>query len=86
MADRMTTREAIAIVRDYAPTVTDCAKLHAALLTVATIAEHHADRNRKNKRRQRARITDFAPGGATASASTTGSESPDRDGAGAVNS
>lgn len=30
--------------------------------------------------------TDFAPGGATASASTTGSESPDRDGAGAVNS
>ena len=51
----MTTREAIAIVRDYAPTVTDCEKLHAALLTVAAIAEHHADRNRKNKRRQRAR-------------------------------
>lgn len=80
----MTTREAIAIVRDEA-------KYHGqtvreALLIVATIAEHHAYRNRKNKRRQRARITDFAPGGATASASTTGSESPDRDGAGAVNS
>ena len=80
----MTTREAIAIVRDEA-------KYHGqtvreALLIVAEVAEHHAERNRRNKRRQRARITDFAPGGATASASTTGSESPDRDGAGAVNS
>ena len=82
----MTTREAIAIVRDYAPILNDCPRLRDAILTVATIAEHHAERNRKNKRRQRARITDFAPGGATASASKTGSESPDRDGAGAVNS
>ena len=48
----MTTRDAIAIVRDFAPTVTDCSKLHDALLTVAAIAEHHAERNRKNKRRQ----------------------------------
>ena len=51
----MTTREAIAIVRGYVQTVTDCEKLHAALLTVAAIAEHHAERNRRNKRRQRAR-------------------------------
>ena len=34
----MTAREAIAIVRDYAPTVTGCEKLHAALLTVAAVA------------------------------------------------
>ena len=84
----MTTREAIAIVRDYKPLndTGEWAYLLEAMRIVAAIAEHHADRNRKNKRRQRARITDFAPGGATASASTTGSESPARDGAGAVNS
>lgn len=85
----MTTREAIAIVRDYKPLndTGEWAYLLEAMRIVAAIVEHHADRNRKNKRRQRQRITDFAPGGATASASkTTGSESPDRDGAGAVNS
>ena len=51
----MTTREAISIVRDYAPIVTGCENLHAALLTVAAIAEHHAERNRQNKRRQRSK-------------------------------
>jgi len=84
----VTTREAIAIVRDYKPLNDTCewAYLLEAMRIVDAIAEHHAERNRRNKRRQRARITDFAPGGATASASKTGSESPDRDGAGAVNS
>lgn len=52
----MTTREAIAIVRGYVQTVDCWDYLREALLIVAAIAEHHADRNRKNKRRQRARI------------------------------
>ena len=50
----MTTREAIAIVREQA--AGHGHTVREALLIVATIAEHHADRNRKNKRRQRARI------------------------------
>jgi len=54
MADRMTTREAIAIVREQA--AKESGPVRDALLLCATIAEHHADRNRKNKRRQRARI------------------------------
>lgn len=56
----MTTREAIAIVRDEA-------KYHGqtvreALLLVATIAEHHAERNRMNKRRQRKRENEAGNG------------------------
>ena len=47
----MTTREAIAIVREQA--ASHGQTVREALLIVATIAEHHADRNRKNKRRQR---------------------------------
>jgi hypothetical protein len=49
----MTTREAIAIVRDEAKYVSPLVR--EALLIVAGVTEHHADRNRKNKRRQRAR-------------------------------
>ena len=47
----MTTREAIVIVREQAAKETG--PVREALQLVATIAEHHADRNRKNKRRQR---------------------------------
>lgn len=53
----MTTREAIAIVRSYVQSVNCWNYLREALLLVATIAEHHADRNRKNKRRQREKET-----------------------------
>lgn len=49
----MTTREAIAIVRAQA--AKESGPIREAMSLVATIAEHHADRNRKNKRRQRAR-------------------------------
>lgn len=52
-AHAMTLDEAIAIVRDEAKYVSPLVR--DALLLVATIAEHHAERNRKNKRRQRAR-------------------------------
>lgn len=50
----MTTREAIAIVREQA--AEERGVTREALLIVAAIAEHHAYRNRRNKRRQRARI------------------------------
>jgi len=54
----VTTREAIAIVRDYKPLndTGEWAYLLEAMRIVAAIAEHHAERNRRNKRRQRARI------------------------------
>ena len=53
MADRMTTREAIAIVRDEARHCGETVK--TALLTVAAVAEHnHARRTRrKSDRRER---------------------------------
>ena len=58
----MTTREAIAIVREQA-------KYHGqtvreALLLCAAVAEHHAERNRRNKRRQRAREREAGNGNA----------------------
>ena len=49
----MTTREAIAIVREQA--AKESGPTREALLLCATIAEHHAESNRRNKRRQRAR-------------------------------
>lgn len=49
----MTTREAIEIVREQA--AEERGVTREALLLVASIAEHHAERNRKNKRRHRAR-------------------------------
>ena len=56
----MTTREAIAIVREQA--AEERGVTREAILLVATIAEHHADRNRKNKRRQRERIKEAGNG------------------------
>ncbi len=49
----MTTREAIAICREQA--AEERGVTREALLIVAAIAEHHADRNRQNKRRQRSK-------------------------------
>ena len=50
---RMTTREAIALCRAQA--MKESGPIREALETCAAVAEHHADRNRKNKRRQRER-------------------------------
>ncbi len=49
----MTTREAIAIT--YAQAAKESDTVREALNLCAIIAEHHADRNRKNKRRQRSK-------------------------------
>ena len=48
---RMTTREAVAICR--AEAVKNTGPLRDALELCAAVAEHHAERNRQNKRRQR---------------------------------
>ena len=49
----MTTREAIAILRDYAPIINDCPKLRdAILLVVASVEHNHSRRTRKRKRRK----------------------------------
>ena len=52
MHNHLTTREAIAILRDYAPILNDCPRLRDAILLVAAVAEHnHSRRTRKKKQR-----------------------------------
>ena len=51
--DMMTTRQAIEICRQEAAKNTG--EIRQALTLIADVAQHHAERNRRNKQRQRAK-------------------------------